>query len=92
MYNDGTSGKKRYSMGHEHGCIPVSSGLPDEIAKELKAYGFQYREQKQPIPVCGPAGLSTIMRRTIPVSGRSMNIILLSGEGGVWRNDPTGTD
>ena len=29
-------------MGHENGRIPVSNGLSDEIAKELKAYGFKY--------------------------------------------------
>ena len=29
-------------MGHENGRIPVSNGLSDEIAKELKAYGFRY--------------------------------------------------
>ncbi len=29
-------------IGHEKGKIPVSNGLSDQIAKELKAYGFKY--------------------------------------------------
>ena len=29
-------------IGHENGSIPVSNGLSDAIAKELKAYGFKY--------------------------------------------------
>ena len=29
-------------MGHEKGMIPVSNGLSDEIAKEMKACGFKY--------------------------------------------------
>ena len=29
-------------MGYEKGKIPVSNGLSDEIAKELKAYGFKW--------------------------------------------------
>lgn len=29
-------------IGHEKGRIPVSNGLSDQIAKELKDYGFQY--------------------------------------------------
>ena len=37
-----TDGKTVLYMGHENGRIPVSNGLSDEIAKELKAYGFRY--------------------------------------------------
>ena len=37
-----TKGKTILYMGHENGRIPVSNGLSDEIAKELKAYGFKY--------------------------------------------------
>ena len=37
-----TGGKTVLYMGHENGRIPVSNGLSDEIAKELKAYGFKY--------------------------------------------------
>ena len=37
-----TDGKTVLYMGHENGRIPVSNGLSDEIAKELKAYGFKY--------------------------------------------------
>ena len=37
-----TDGKTILYMGHEKGLIPVSNGLSDEIAKELKAYGFMY--------------------------------------------------
>ena len=29
-------------MGHEKGAVPVSNGLSDEIAKELKKRGFKY--------------------------------------------------
>ena len=37
-----TDGKTILYMGHENGRIPVSNGLSDKIAKELKAYGFKY--------------------------------------------------
>ena len=37
-----TGGKTILYMGHEKGRIPVSNGLSDEIAKELKACGFRY--------------------------------------------------
>ena len=37
-----TGGKTILYIGHEKGCIPVSNGLSDEIAKELKACGFKY--------------------------------------------------
>ena len=35
-------GKTILYIGHEKGSIPVSNGLSDMIAKELKAYGFKY--------------------------------------------------
>ena len=37
-----SSGKTILYMGHENGKIPVSNGLSDLIAKELKVYGFKY--------------------------------------------------
>ncbi|MBR5364746.1 MAG: DNA-3-methyladenine glycosylase I [Clostridia bacterium] len=37
-----TDGKTVLYMGHEKGPIPVSNGLSDQIARELKAYGFRY--------------------------------------------------
>ena len=37
-----TDGKTILYQGHEQGRIPVNNGLSDEIAKELKAFGFQY--------------------------------------------------
>ena len=37
-----TDGKTILYIGHEKGGFPVSNGLSDEIAKELKAYGFKY--------------------------------------------------
>ena len=37
-----SGGKTILYMGHEKGKIPVSNGLSDQIAKELKAYGFKY--------------------------------------------------
>ena len=37
-----TGGKTVLYMGHEKGRIPVSNGLSDEIARELKACGFKY--------------------------------------------------
>ena len=37
-----SGGKTILYMGHEKGKIPVSNGLSDRIAKELKAYGFKY--------------------------------------------------
>ena len=37
-----SGGRTILYMGHEKGGIPVSNGLSDEIAKELKAYGFKY--------------------------------------------------
>lgn len=37
-----TGGKTILYIGHEKGKIPVSNGLSDEIAKELKDYGFKY--------------------------------------------------
>ena len=37
-----TNGRTILYMGHEKGQIPVSNGLSNEIAKELKAYGFKY--------------------------------------------------
>ena len=37
-----SGGKTILYMGHEKGRIPVSNGLSDQIAKELKKYGFKY--------------------------------------------------
>ena len=37
-----TGDKTILYIGHEKGSIPVSNGLSDEIAKELKACGFKY--------------------------------------------------
>lgn len=37
-----SGGKTILYIGHEKGKIPVSNGLSDQIAKELKTYGFQY--------------------------------------------------
>lgn len=37
-----TGGKTVLYIGHEKEKIPVSNGLSDEIAKELKNYGFKY--------------------------------------------------
>ena len=37
-----SGGKTILYIGHEKGKIPVSNGLSDLIAKELKAYGFKY--------------------------------------------------
>lgn len=37
-----SGGKTILYIGHEKGKIPVSNGLSDKIAKELKAYGFKY--------------------------------------------------
>lgn len=37
-----SGGKTILYMGHEKGKIPVSNGLPDEIARELKDHGFKY--------------------------------------------------
>ena len=37
-----TEGKTILYTGHENGRIPVSNGLSERIAKELKAYGFRY--------------------------------------------------
>ena len=37
-----TGGKTVLYAGHEDGRLPVSNGLSDEIAGELKAYGFKY--------------------------------------------------
>ena len=37
-----SGGKTILYIGHEKGKIPVSNGLSDQIAKELKAYGFKY--------------------------------------------------
>lgn len=37
-----TDGRIVLYTGHEKGQIPVSNGLSDAIAKELKAYGFKY--------------------------------------------------
>ena len=37
-----TGGKTVLYTGHEKGPIPVSNGLSDGIARELKKYGFKY--------------------------------------------------
>ena len=37
-----SGGKTILYAGHEKGRIPVSNGLSDQIAKELKEYGFKY--------------------------------------------------
>jgi len=37
-----TDGRTILYMGHEKGQIPVSNGLSDKIARELKDYGFKY--------------------------------------------------
>ena len=37
-----TGGRTILYIGHEKGRIPVSNGLSDRIAKELKKYGFKY--------------------------------------------------
>ena len=37
-----TGGKTVLYTGHEKGSIPVSNGLSDGIARELKKYGFKY--------------------------------------------------
>ena len=37
-----TEGKTILYMGHENGSIPVSNGLSDQIARELKKAGFKY--------------------------------------------------
>ena len=37
-----SGGKTILYMGHEKGHIPVSNGLSDQIAKELKGRGFKY--------------------------------------------------
>ena len=37
-----SGGKTILYIGHEKGKIPVSNGLCDLIARELKAYGFKY--------------------------------------------------
>ena len=37
-----SGGKTICYMGHEKGAVPVSNGLSDEIAKELKKRGFKY--------------------------------------------------
>lgn len=37
-----SGGKTILYIGHENGRIPVSNGLSDAIAKELKAFGFKY--------------------------------------------------
>ena len=37
-----SEGKTICYMGHEKGAVPVSNGLSDKIAKELKKRGFKY--------------------------------------------------
>ncbi len=37
-----TGGRTILYIGHEKGRVPVSNGLSDQIAKELKKYGFKY--------------------------------------------------
>ena len=37
-----SGGKTILYIGHENGRIPARNGLSDQIAKELKAYGFKY--------------------------------------------------
>ena len=37
-----TGGKTVLYIGHEKGAVPASNGLSEEIARELKGYGFKY--------------------------------------------------